>query len=51
MSLQTPQDVKVKEEKPVEVDSDSSSPSSPDSLSSESDAGYIEPPSMKKVGE
>lgn len=50
MSLQTPLDVKVKEEEPVDVDS-SSSPSSPDSQSSESDAGYREPPSMKKVGE
>ncbi|CAL8323417.1 unnamed protein product [Merluccius merluccius] len=46
MSLQTPSDVKVKEEDPVEVDS--SPPGSPDSISSESDGGYGEPPSMKK---
>lgn len=49
MILQTPQEVKVKEEKPVEVDS--SPPGSPDSRSSDSDAGYREPLSMKKVRE
>ncbi|XP_028850632.1 cyclic AMP-dependent transcription factor ATF-7a isoform X2 [Denticeps clupeoides] len=37
MSLQTPSDVKVKEEEPVEVDS--SPPESPDSISSMSDSG------------
>ena len=36
MSLQTPSDVKVKEEEPVEVDS--SPPGSPDSMSSMSDS-------------
>lgn len=35
MSLQTPSDVKVKEEEPVEVDS--SPPGSPESISSRSD--------------
>lgn len=45
MSLQTPSDVKVKEEAPVEVDS--SPPSSPDSLS-ESDSNR-EPPVKAKV--
>ncbi|KAI1892227.1 hypothetical protein AGOR_G00131190 [Albula goreensis] len=37
MTLQTPSDVKVKEEEPVEVDS--SPPGSPDSISSRSDSG------------
>ncbi|XP_063065439.1 cyclic AMP-dependent transcription factor ATF-7a isoform X2 [Engraulis encrasicolus] len=37
MSLQTPSDVKVKEEEPVEVDS--SPPGSPESISSRSDSG------------
>ncbi len=36
MSLQTPSDVKVKEEAPVEVDS--SPPDSPESISGESDS-------------
>lgn len=37
MSLQTPSDVKVKEEAPVEVD-DSSPPDSPESISGSSDS-------------
>uniref|UniRef100_A0A8C4Z8Y6 Cyclic AMP-dependent transcription factor ATF-7 n=1 Tax=Gadus morhua TaxID=8049 RepID=A0A8C4Z8Y6_GADMO len=41
--LQTPSDVKVKEEDPVEVDS--SPPCSPGSISSDSDGGYGDPPS------
>ncbi|CAL8259283.1 unnamed protein product [Gadus morhua 'NCC'] len=44
--LQTPSDVKVKEEDPVEVDS--SPPCSPGSISSDSDGGYGDPPSMKR---
>lgn len=47
MSLQTPSDVKVKEEDPVEVDS--SPPSSPDSMSSMSDSSR-EPMGRGKVG-
>lgn len=49
MSLQTPSDVKVKEEDPVEVDS--SPPDSPNSISSESDGDHGEPLSMRKVRE
>lgn len=37
MSLQTPSEVKVKEEEPVEVDS--TPPGSPESISSMSDSG------------
>ena len=39
----------MKEEDPVEVDS--SPPCSPGSISSDSDGGYGDPPSMKRVGE
>lgn len=46
MSLQTPSDIKVKEEDPVEVDS--SPPASPDSISSMSDSSK-EPVSRGKV--
>lgn len=48
MSLQTPSDVKVKEEAPVEVDS--SPPGSPESISGKSDSSR-EPLVKAKVGE
>lgn len=48
MSLQTALDVKVKKEVPVEVDSSSSPPDSPDSLSGMSDYDYgREPPPLR----
>lgn len=48
MSLQTPSDVKVKKEAPVEVDS--SPPDSPDSFSEQSDSN-TEPLIKAKVGQ
>lgn len=48
MSLQTPSDVKVKQEVPVEVDS--SPPGSPESISGTSDSNQ-EPIVRVKVGE
>lgn len=48
MSLQTPSDVKVKEEAPVEVDS--SPPNSPESISGNSDSS-IESLVRGKVGQ